>query len=164
MSSDIYAKPDLSKKLRYNRKVREDEVEWEERQVADYEDPAGIRNDQTQEAGPHTQRPPPVQTRSFRGAALCLGVLCLLVMAAIIILSTRQKFCPEGWKKFGCSCYFKSTEEKSWYESRKHCQSRGSDLVMINSKEEQDFVMKLNMNRESWIGLRTVQQHETQKG
>uniref|UniRef100_A0AAQ6IDH6 C-type lectin domain-containing protein n=1 Tax=Anabas testudineus TaxID=64144 RepID=A0AAQ6IDH6_ANATE len=52
------------------------------------------------------------------------------------IFSLQGK-CPEGWTRFGCSCYFKSTEKKTWSESRTDCRRRGSDLVMINSKEEQ---------------------------
>ncbi|CAI5692034.1 unnamed protein product [Oreochromis niloticus] len=62
------------------------------------------------------------------------------------------KRCPEGWRRFGCSCYFKSTERKTWSESRRDCQDKGADLVMINSKEEQEFIRKLG--GESWIGLR----------
>ncbi|XP_026205671.1 C-type lectin domain family 4 member M-like [Anabas testudineus] len=63
--------------------------------------------------------------------------------------------CPEGWTRFRCSCYFKSTEKKGWFDSRTDCENRGSDLVMINSKEEQEFVTQLNANEESWIGLKT---------
>ncbi|XP_041867357.1 C-type lectin domain family 17, member A-like [Melanotaenia boesemani] len=59
--------------------------------------------------------------------------------------------CPFGWKRFGSSCYFKSTESKTWTESRKDCQERGADLVIINSKEEQEFVSKVSSW--SWIGL-----------
>ncbi|XP_067332501.1 CD209 antigen-like protein E isoform X2 [Channa argus] len=67
--------------------------------------------------------------------------------------------CPEGWMRFGCSCYFTSTEKKSWYQSRSFCQNRASDLVIINSKEEQKIVSELSKNAESWIGLWTEQQH-----
>ncbi|XP_067333131.1 CD209 antigen-like protein A isoform X2 [Channa argus] len=67
------------------------------------------------------------------------------------------KLCPEGWMRFGCSCYFMSTEKKSWYQSRSFCLSRGSDLVIINSKEEQKIVSELSKNAESWIGLWTEQ-------
>uniref|UniRef100_A0A3P9C2X4 C-type lectin domain-containing protein n=1 Tax=Maylandia zebra TaxID=106582 RepID=A0A3P9C2X4_9CICH len=48
-----------------------------------------------------------------------------------------EEKCPEGWMRFGCSCYFKSTEKKTWSDSRRACQDKGADLVMINSKEEQ---------------------------
>uniref|UniRef100_A0A3P9IKK2 C-type lectin domain-containing protein n=1 Tax=Oryzias latipes TaxID=8090 RepID=A0A3P9IKK2_ORYLA len=53
------------------------------------------------------------------------------------------KRCPEGWKRFGCSCYYKSTEKRNWYNSRSFCQKNGSDLVVVNSKEEQVGVFTL---------------------
>ncbi|KAM4539610.1 C-type lectin domain family 9 member A-like isoform 1-T1 [Odontesthes bonariensis] len=65
----------------------------------------------------------------------------------------KGNWCPDGWTRFGLSCYFKFTEWKTWSDSRKLCQKRGADLVIINSKEEQEFVHKLNGNGESWIGL-----------
>uniref|UniRef100_A0A8P4GII1 C-type lectin domain-containing protein n=1 Tax=Dicentrarchus labrax TaxID=13489 RepID=A0A8P4GII1_DICLA len=61
--------------------------------------------------------------------------------------------CPEGWRKFGYSCYFKSNEWKTWYDSRSYCQNKGADLVIINYEEEQKFVKELNLYGESWIGL-----------
>ncbi|XP_026011201.1 CD209 antigen-like protein E isoform X3 [Astatotilapia calliptera] len=204
MSSDIYAKPDLSKKVRYSRK--QDGAEWEQREVDIYESTDEIRDSydhfQSQEGGPQTLNPPSVLKGSFRCATLGLRVLCLLMLAGIIILSicyalnksennklhfkhnklnhsynelqtehqeTKRlnsqlqeevkklkekiegKWCPEEWTRFGCSCYFKSTEWKTWSESRRACQDKGADLVMINSKEEQEFISKFG--GESWIGL-----------
>nr|XP_024654923.1 C-type lectin domain family 6 member A-like isoform X4 [Maylandia zebra] len=67
-----------------------------------------------------------------------------------------EEKCPDRWMRFGSSCYFKSTEAKHWQESRRACQDKGADLVMINSKEEQEFVNELNMV-DSWIGLRANQ-------
>ncbi|XP_023815530.1 C-type lectin domain family 17, member A-like isoform X2 [Oryzias latipes] len=63
------------------------------------------------------------------------------------------KRCPDSWMRFGCSCYYKSTEKKTWNESRDFCQENGSDLVVVNSKEEQDFLSTLEPTSESWIGL-----------
>ncbi|XP_061597544.1 CD209 antigen-like protein A [Cololabis saira] len=60
----------------------------------------------------------------------------------------------EGWRRFGSSFYKKFTESKTWYESRRECEERGADLVIINSKEEQDFVGQLDTNKNSWIGLK----------
>uniref|UniRef100_H2L5Y6 C-type lectin domain-containing protein n=1 Tax=Oryzias latipes TaxID=8090 RepID=H2L5Y6_ORYLA len=53
------------------------------------------------------------------------------------------KRCPEGWRRFGCSCYYESTGKKSWTDSRSFCQFAGSDLVVVNSKEEQVGVFTL---------------------
>ncbi|XP_055766455.1 receptor-type tyrosine-protein phosphatase H-like [Salvelinus fontinalis] len=61
--------------------------------------------------------------------------------------------CPEGWRRFGCSCYYLSTEEKSWNESRQDCLERGADLVIINSEEEQTFINGFESFRFAWIGL-----------
>uniref|UniRef100_A0A3P9KUY7 C-type lectin domain-containing protein n=1 Tax=Oryzias latipes TaxID=8090 RepID=A0A3P9KUY7_ORYLA len=51
--------------------------------------------------------------------------------------------CPEGWRRFGSSCYYKSTEERDWHDSRDFCLDEGSDLVVVNSKEEQVGVFTL---------------------
>ncbi|XP_045568246.1 uncharacterized protein isoform X4 [Salmo salar] len=61
--------------------------------------------------------------------------------------------CPEGWRRFGCSCYYVSTEGKSWEESRQDCLERGADLVIINSEEEQTFINGFESLIFSWIGL-----------
>ncbi|XP_062340784.1 C-type lectin domain family 4 member M-like, partial [Osmerus eperlanus] len=59
--------------------------------------------------------------------------------------------CPAGWLKFGCSCYYVSTERKNWTDSRQDCRERGADLVIINSREEQVFLN--NLKKTVWIGL-----------
>ncbi|KAK6324544.1 hypothetical protein J4Q44_G00038860, partial [Coregonus suidteri] len=61
--------------------------------------------------------------------------------------------CPKGWRRFGCSCYYLSTEKKSWTESRQDCLERGADLVIINSEEEQTFISGFEAVTCAWIGL-----------
>ncbi|XP_071264252.1 receptor-type tyrosine-protein phosphatase H-like isoform X1 [Salvelinus alpinus] len=61
--------------------------------------------------------------------------------------------CPEGWRRFGCSCYYLSTEKKSWEKSRQDCLERGADLVIINSEEEQTFINGFKSFNFAWIGL-----------
>ncbi|XP_030268400.1 CD209 antigen-like protein C isoform X12 [Sparus aurata] len=212
MSTDIYAKPDLSKKVRYTRKE-----EWQENEVNIYEsaDDIGIHYFQSHDGGPQNEKQPPaVQRKWFSSAVFCLGVLCFLMLTAIIVLSTcyilltlekdqlrknntqlqervsdvifnnsqllssyetlsknhiqlqgevkklkkkiEEKWCPNGWKRFGCSCYFRSNQMKTWSQSRTDCQNKGADLVVINNKDENNFVSDLNnMYEESWIGLKT---------
>ncbi|XP_030198399.1 CD209 antigen-like protein C [Gadus morhua] len=48
--------------------------------------------------------------------------------------------CPGGWTKFGCKCFSYSSERGSWSKSRKLCVSKGADLVVVDSKEEMDFI------------------------
>ncbi|XP_061598137.1 C-type lectin domain family 17, member A-like [Cololabis saira] len=69
-------------------------------------------------------------------------------------LNTSYRECPDGWRRFGSSFYKKFTESKTWSESRRECEKRGADLVIISSKEEQDFVGRLYPNETSWIGLK----------
>ncbi|XP_029292672.1 CD209 antigen-like [Cottoperca gobio] len=56
-----------------------------------------------------------------------------------------------GWVYFSGSFYHISSLEKSWQESREDCLQRGADLVIINSKEEQDYITSLRQH--VWIGL-----------
>uniref|UniRef100_A0A668AGS9 C-type lectin domain-containing protein n=1 Tax=Myripristis murdjan TaxID=586833 RepID=A0A668AGS9_9TELE len=120
-----------------------------------------------------------------RAAAVCLGLLCLLLLSTVIGLvahcenqlqtslnsTTQEKhqlqmeierltlnikeltsqICPEGWSQFSSSCYFISSESKSWDESRQDCLRRGADLVIINSREENSFLK--NFRVQVWIGL-----------
>ncbi|KAJ8355339.1 hypothetical protein AAFF_G00068660 [Aldrovandia affinis] len=50
--------------------------------------------------------------------------------------------CPEGWEQRNSTCYYFSTEDKSWMDSRIDCLKQGADLVIIESEEEQDFIYK----------------------
>ncbi|XP_053533465.1 CD209 antigen-like protein E isoform X3 [Ictalurus punctatus] len=58
-----------------------------------------------------------------------------------------------GWTYFRSSLYYRSTEEKSWTQSRQDCRGRGADLVIIKSREEQDFIEMLRRGKSAWIGL-----------
>ncbi|XP_048012653.1 CD209 antigen-like protein C [Megalobrama amblycephala] len=58
----------------------------------------------------------------------------------------------DGWVYYQYSFYFISSEWKSWTESRRYCTDRGADLIIINSKAEQDFIKKMFCSQ-VWIGL-----------
>ncbi|XP_076874405.1 uncharacterized protein LOC143524785 isoform X2 [Brachyhypopomus gauderio] len=62
----------------------------------------------------------------------------------------------KGWTS---SWVYLSDGEETWSDSRKYCQDRGADLIIINSKEKQDFVAQTLANKRAWIGL-TDQQTE----
>ncbi|XP_042168670.1 C-type lectin domain family 4 member E-like isoform X2 [Oncorhynchus tshawytscha] len=70
-------------------------------------------------------------------------------------LTSLKQTCPERWQKFESSCYFLSTETKTWKESREDCLQRGADLVIINNNKEQEFLFILNHTTavHVWIGL-----------
>ncbi|KAG7313966.1 hypothetical protein KOW79_022462 [Hemibagrus wyckioides] len=58
-----------------------------------------------------------------------------------------------GWISFSSSIYYISNEVKTWHESRQDCEKREGDLVIINNKEEQEFITKHLGNKRAWIGL-----------
>ncbi|KAI5106762.1 C-type lectin domain family 4 member F-like isoform X2 [Silurus meridionalis] len=57
-----------------------------------------------------------------------------------------------GWRYFNSSIYYISTVKKSWSKSSQDCKERGADLVIINSKEEQEFVGLWRRGENTWIG------------
>uniref|UniRef100_A0A8C2BKB4 C-type lectin domain-containing protein n=1 Tax=Cyprinus carpio TaxID=7962 RepID=A0A8C2BKB4_CYPCA len=73
--------------------------------------------------------------------------VCLLC-----VTSPRRHF--EGM--FALSSELKVYRTKNWTESRRYCTERGADLVIINNKEEQDFVKKISRGTQTWIGLSDI--------
>nr|XP_055063219.1 C-type lectin domain family 4 member M-like [Misgurnus anguillicaudatus] len=59
----------------------------------------------------------------------------------------------DGWIYYQSSLYFISSDWKTWTESRRYCRERGADLIIINNKEEQDFINKNSGKDNLWIGL-----------
>ncbi|XP_052469488.1 CD209 antigen-like protein C [Carassius gibelio] len=152
---------------------------------------------------PELTRRDSVKIRGYRAAAVCLVLLCALLLTAVIVLwvhmdSQRKNytedrrqlltkiinlteerhqlltnntdllqlnehleelknklwnFTQDGWIYYQFSFYCLSTEEMNWNESRANCTERGADLLMINSKEEQEFVKKIAYPYNIWIGL-----------
>ncbi|KAK3529201.1 hypothetical protein QTP70_019441 [Hemibagrus guttatus] len=68
-----------------------------------------------------------------------------------------------GWIYFRSSLYFISTQTKTWVESRMDCKRNRADLVIINTKEKQDFLIKQLGNNRAWIGLHDRQTEGTWK-
>ncbi|KAK0133964.1 CD209 antigen [Merluccius polli] len=61
---------------------------------------------------------------------------------------------PDGWLHYNNnSLYFISTTEKNWTASRDYCLERDADLIVINSREEQEFVSRQAGDQWFWIGL-----------
>ncbi|XP_014901853.1 C-type lectin domain family 4 member E-like isoform X4 [Poecilia latipinna] len=77
----------------------------------------------------------------------------------MIALDETCPKCEAGWERHRGSSYFFSNSTSSWTDSRHSCTDLGSDLVKIDSREEQVFLigrvrdlMKDNQDK-FWIGL-----------
>uniref|UniRef100_A0A8C2W462 C-type lectin domain family 4 member A-like n=1 Tax=Chinchilla lanigera TaxID=34839 RepID=A0A8C2W462_CHILA len=73
-----------------------------------------------------------------------------------VLLSNKGKVwscCPKNWKSFSFHCYLFSTDSKSWNESAENCYKMGAHLGVINTKEEQDFIMQNLKISYFYIGL-----------
>ncbi|XP_052464228.1 C-type lectin domain family 10 member A-like isoform X3 [Carassius gibelio] len=67
-------------------------------------------------------------------------------------LRTELHFCV-NWTRYQSSFYYMSKEKKNWTESRRYCTERGADLIIINNREEQDFIHNRSGNGIFYIGL-----------
>ncbi|XP_027034627.1 asialoglycoprotein receptor 2-like isoform X2 [Tachysurus fulvidraco] len=119
----------------------------------------------------------------YRLAAMCVLLLFVLLLTAVIVLwvklvterNLNKKLKQERdqlqdlnmqdklkWKRFGSSLYY-FTDLKNWTESRQDCIERGADLVVINSKEKQDFIVNELQGSRKWIGLSDREEEGTWK-
>ncbi|XP_036314337.1 C-type lectin domain family 4 member C-like isoform X2 [Pipistrellus kuhlii] len=62
--------------------------------------------------------------------------------------------CPKKWEPFSLNCYFISTDTRNWTESKNNCAAMKSHLLVIHTKEEQDFIIgKLDRKSAYYVGL-----------
>ncbi|XP_002826982.3 C-type lectin domain family 10 member A isoform X1 [Pongo abelii] len=67
--------------------------------------------------------------------------------------STEGTCCPVSWVEHQDSCYWFSRSGMSWAEAEKYCQLKNAHLVVINSREEQNFVQEHLGSTYTWMGL-----------
>uniref|UniRef100_A0A8C4NTN7 C-type lectin domain-containing protein n=1 Tax=Dicentrarchus labrax TaxID=13489 RepID=A0A8C4NTN7_DICLA len=65
-----------------------------------------------------------------------------------LFLFSTVHYSKQGWRYFNGNVYYISSIKKTWKASRDDCRQKGTDLMIINSEEEQ-VQLKNNM----WIGL-----------
>ncbi|XP_076874381.1 uncharacterized protein LOC143524273 isoform X1 [Brachyhypopomus gauderio] len=115
-------------------------------------------------------------SRCSRLTAVCLGLLCVLLLIVIIVMwititAERDQLCTrcnvtnqeklsaielnarQGWVYFNSKFYYISPINKNWTDSREECRNRGADMVIITSTEEQIFTAALTGSNTAWIGL-----------
>uniref|UniRef100_A0A2K6SHG0 C-type lectin domain family 4 member A n=1 Tax=Saimiri boliviensis boliviensis TaxID=39432 RepID=A0A2K6SHG0_SAIBB len=89
---------------------------------------------------------------------LCASLLTLFLLMAIsffiAFVKTAWNCCPKNWKSFSSSCYFISTESATWQESENKCVRMAAHLLVINTQEEQKFIIRnLEQNSAYFVGL-----------
>ncbi|XP_014382722.2 C-type lectin domain family 5 member A-like [Alligator sinensis] len=107
-----------------------------------------------------------------RVCALAVGAVTILLLVTGVTLivvylsmahdpselqtvSKTTKGCPFGWTENRKSCYFFSgdRDKKSWNASMEECNKNGSKLVIINSKDELDFLKGMSEGGYYFLGL-----------
>ncbi|CAO2606505.1 C-type lectin domain family 4 member A [Lemmus lemmus] len=80
--------------------------------------------------------------------------LLLTILFSIALINKVWSCCPKDWESFGSHCYFTPPDSASWSKSEEKCSSMGAHLMVVHSKEEQDFITKiLNIRASYFIGL-----------
>ncbi|XP_036054321.1 asialoglycoprotein receptor 2 isoform X1 [Onychomys torridus] len=67
--------------------------------------------------------------------------------------SNGTECCPVNWVEHGGNCYWFSKDGLTWAEAAEYCQLESAHLLVINSWEEQKFVVKHTGLFHTWIGL-----------
>ncbi|KYO37531.1 C-type lectin domain family 5 member A isoform B [Alligator mississippiensis] len=107
-----------------------------------------------------------------RVCALAVGAVTILLLVTGVTLiivclpmaqdpselqtdSKTTKGCPSGWTENRKSCYFFSgdKDKKTWNASMEECKKNGSKLVIINSKDELDFLKGMSKGGYYFLGL-----------
>ena len=78
-------------------------------------------------------------------------LLILMTMQSIVIVLSS---CPTGWVKWRQSCYILLPEKMNWMQAEAACKRPGSNLIVPESKEENDFIFEwaVKGNDGMWIG------------
>nr|XP_034963166.1 killer cell lectin-like receptor subfamily F member 1 [Zootoca vivipara] len=67
--------------------------------------------------------------------------------------NSPYKVCPVQWQLHRDKCYWLSENIKTWDESQHDCSTRDSQLLVIQDKEEMDFIKSITKHAAHWIGL-----------
>ncbi|XP_059004297.1 asialoglycoprotein receptor 2-like isoform X1 [Mustela lutreola] len=92
-------------------------------------------------------------------AALLLHVkhfpvdLRILTCQMAFLRSNGTQCCPVNWLEYEGSCYWFSHSGKTWADAERYCRLESAHLVVINSREEQKFIMQHTNPFDAWIGL-----------
>ncbi|XP_056457629.1 natural killer cells antigen CD94-like [Gadus chalcogrammus] len=177
----IYATPNMKTKVRYTQGEREERIVDIYASLESLRDPqqhsVGTEESSKSLGTGRSQRPDAVSPPwcPIRAVVVLLGLLSVVLLAGLLGLAVKYKTdvehhfltiknlteqrdsllckqcCPDGWRKFGCKCYKATDLYLSWNKSREFCVSHGADLVVVDSKEEMDFINRW-YNVYFWLG------------
>ncbi|KAL2102749.1 hypothetical protein ACEWY4_001917 [Coilia grayii] len=100
----------------------------------------------------HTQKP---RGRWLAAVNFLIVLICVAVGLCVLFIGPSAGRCFSDWEPFGGKCYYFSHDAFNWTASRDKCVSMGGHLVIIDSREEQMYIVqKLNAAEDDfWIGL-----------
>ncbi|KAL9854402.1 natural killer cells antigen CD94-like isoform 5-T5 [Geothlypis trichas] len=108
---------------------------------------------------------------SRKHVAILVVIILILILAVYLIIThgptanspqdstttipAEALGCPPAWKKHGRKCYFFFPEwnAKDWNGSRAECTAMGSDLVVIDSREELSYLLYQSRYQYYLLGL-----------
>ncbi|KAF6092323.1 asialoglycoprotein receptor 2 [Phyllostomus discolor] len=79
--------------------------------------------------------------------------LRILACQLAFLRSNGTECCPINWLEHDGSCYWFSRTGLTWPEAQKFCQLENAHLVVVNSREEQKFIVQHSQPFHTWIGL-----------
>ncbi|XP_078377865.1 CD209 antigen-like protein A [Oculina patagonica] len=80
-------------------------------------------------------------------------ILCFLPIILIVTCSQAQAgVCSNNWIYMEGSCYNFSSDALNWTAAKSACEALGSNLVVINSRDEQQAIAA-KVSQRTWIGL-----------
>ncbi|XP_047454214.1 asialoglycoprotein receptor 1-like [Mugil cephalus] len=99
---------------------------------------------------------------SFPVSAFCSGLTFTLSHLCSFPVVSDCNPCQSGWLLFQGKCYLFYNQKdpwKTWQQSREMCQNNSSDLVIIDSPGEQEFISNhteyyFDQHHGYWIGLK----------
>ena len=68
----------------------------------------------------------------------CYLLILMTMQSIVIVLSS----CPTGWVKWRQSCYSLLPEEMNWMQAEAACKRLRSNLIVPDSREENDFIFE----------------------
>ncbi|XP_019215246.1 CD209 antigen-like protein A isoform X1 [Oreochromis niloticus] len=91
----------------------------------------------------------------------CEAIIKNLTKQQDMRMNELARYSLQGWLYFNHSLYYVSSTKNTWNDSREDCLQRGADLVIINSREEQNFIREFK--KRTWIGLTDAEKEQTWK-